>query len=238
MEAIILVGGRGTRLKQVTKGLPKCMVEVKGKPFLERQIEWLRKSGVTHIILAVGDNYKTIEEHFGNGSKFGVEIDYSIEHEILGTAGALKYAMRLLNGFYFLCVHGDIAINAYLTDFITAFYRTAGIVAFMYCPKVDTDVKRYGRVIVDTFGRVRDFQEKGGNISPFINSGIVAMNKHILSYFYPGNGFEGLEDVYKRVTEEGRLYGYLSGADFVDIGTNADYKHYCELVELMERGKK
>src|SRR3990167_3620714 len=90
--AIILAGGKGERLRPLTNDRPKVMVEVAGKPILAWQIEWLKSHGITKFILTVSYKYQVIQEYFGDGSKFNIEVDYSIEDTPLGRGGAIKKA--------------------------------------------------------------------------------------------------------------------------------------------------
>ncbi len=107
MQTVILVGGLATRLRPLTETLPKAMLPVCGRPFLEYQIDLLRKSGMTKILLCVGYRGEEIEKHFGDGSRFGVRLSYSWEREmLLGTGGALRNAAPQLED-EFLVLYGD-----------------------------------------------------------------------------------------------------------------------------------
>ena len=105
-QAIILAGGRGERLRPITDTIPKVMVEINEKPLLLYQIEYLKKFGITNIILSVGYLWEKIQDFFGDGAGFGIHIQYSIEEGFLGTGGALKLAKEALNDDFFL-VNGD-----------------------------------------------------------------------------------------------------------------------------------
>src|SRR3990172_12840536 len=107
MQIVILAGGLGTRLRPITERMPKCMVPVDGKPFLEYQLELFSRQGVRDIVLCVGHLGEAVLEHFGDGSRFGVQIAYSWERQgLLGTAGALKNAEPLLAPEFFV-TYGD-----------------------------------------------------------------------------------------------------------------------------------
>src|SRR3990167_7678460 len=92
--AIILAGGKGERLRPYTNDRPKVMVEVAGKPILAWQIEWLKSQGITKFVLTVSYKYEVVQEYFGDGSEFGIEIDYSIEDSPLGRGGGIKKAFN------------------------------------------------------------------------------------------------------------------------------------------------
>ena len=110
-QAVLLVGGLGTRLRPITESVPKPMVEVEGKPFLEYKIESLKKYGIKKFILCVGYLGHLVEEYFGDGKRFGVDIAYSYERdELLGTAGAVKNAENLVSGD-FIVSNGDTFLD-------------------------------------------------------------------------------------------------------------------------------
>src|SRR3989344_4802714 len=108
--AIILAGGKGERLRPYTNDRPKVMVEVAGKPILAWQIEWLKSHGITKFILTVSYKHEVVEQYFGDGSKFGIEIDYSYEETPLGRGGGIKKAFksRLIDGSDVVVCNGDI----------------------------------------------------------------------------------------------------------------------------------
>lgn len=106
MQVAIIAGGLGTRLGPLTRDKPKSMVEILGKPFLEYQLEFLRKGGIRDVVLCLGHLGKLIEEYFGNGSGYGISIRYSYEDLPLGTAGALRHASSLLKDVFWT-IYGD-----------------------------------------------------------------------------------------------------------------------------------
>ncbi|MCX5910291.1 MAG: sugar phosphate nucleotidyltransferase, partial [Deltaproteobacteria bacterium] len=110
MQVVILVGGLATRLGDLTKNRPKSMVQVCGRPFLEYQLDFLKRTGIENIVLCIGYLGEQIESHFGNGRQYGVNISYSHEDKPLGTAGALKNAEALLEDTFFT-IYGDSFVN-------------------------------------------------------------------------------------------------------------------------------
>ena len=120
-SAIILAGGKGERLRPYTNDRPKVMVEVAGKPILAWQIEWLKAHGITKFILTVSYMHEVVQEYFGDGSKFGIEVDYSIEETPLGRGGGIKKAFQspLIAGEDNVVVcNGDIITKLNLTNMI------------------------------------------------------------------------------------------------------------------------
>lgn len=130
MQAVIMAGGKGTRLASVTKNIPKPMVPIEGKPLLEYQIENLKENGVTNILLIVGHLGDVIRDHFGDGSAFGVNISYYVEESPLGTAGALAKIKDQLEETFFL-VFGDLFININYDRFF-AFHRDTGALMTLF----------------------------------------------------------------------------------------------------------
>jgi mannose-1-phosphate guanylyltransferase len=107
LKAVILAGGFGKRLKPLTDDRPKPMIGVGGYPILVWQLDWLRRNKIAHIIICVGHLHEVISKYVGDGEKFGVEVEYSIENEPLGTAGALRNASSHIDNDYFFVVNGD-----------------------------------------------------------------------------------------------------------------------------------
>lgn len=119
MKVLILAGGRGTRLGELTKDTPKPMIEINGKPFLEYQINYLKQHKLTDIVLCVGYLHEQIIDYFGDGSKFGVKIQYSIEETPLGTGGAIKNAETLLEqDNEFVVINGDTFLELNYSQFL------------------------------------------------------------------------------------------------------------------------
>lgn len=123
MNVVIMAGGKGTRIASVASDVPKPMIKICGKPILEHQIENLKACGLTDIILVVGHLGNVIQEYFGDGTRFGVKIDYFVETEPLGTAGALFKMPQLTEDFLLLC--GDVIIDVDFNRFI-AFHKEHG----------------------------------------------------------------------------------------------------------------
>ena len=122
MKAVILAGGLGTRLRPYTKSLPKPMLPLGKKPILEYEIEWIKKNGIKEIVICVSYLRKKIENYFGDGSKFGVKIEYAISSKPLGDAGQLKTAQKFIDDT-FVCVYGDSLFDFNLRKMITEHKR-------------------------------------------------------------------------------------------------------------------
>lgn len=221
-EAIVLVGGLGTRLRSVVTDLPKPLASVAGRPFLAHLLDQLAVGGLRRVILATGYMAEKIEQAIG-ARWAGMDIVYSKEPEPLGTGGAIRLAAMLLQGDGVHLANGDTFLR-YDLGALEHVVQRAGASLGIALAKVD-DVGRYGAVEVAD-GRVIAFREKGGRGPGLINAG---------SYFLTAAGITGLPDEDGAYSFESRvlLPGALSGqvaafddtSNFIDIGVPDDYAH-------------
>lgn len=175
VRALILAGGFGKRLYPLTIDRPKPLIEIKGKPILQWQIEWLNKQGIKDFILAVGYLRTKIFEYFGDGSKFGVRIMYSVEEEPLGTGGAIKNARKFLEDDIFIVLNGDIITNLSIKPLIESLDKdTVASIALVYMRSP------YGIVRLDK-DFIVEFKEKP-MLDYLINAGIYVFKKEIFEY--------------------------------------------------------
>ena len=221
MQALILCGGLGTRLRNTVGDAPKSMAPIRGKPFLEILLESLKARGFREFVLATGYKSEAVEGYFGNGGKWGVAIAYSRENSPLGTGGALKLAEPHLGDQFFL-LNGDT-----FGDFDPAAMEKrmrAGNAAVVMALKAVQDVSRYGRVEMDTGGRILKFSEKGKAAGPgLVNAGIYLIRKHMLSQIELFRALSLENDVLPRVFDRG-VYGCEIRGLFIDIGVPEDYQ--------------
>ena len=175
--AIILAGGKGERLRPFTDDRPKVMVEVAGKPILAWQIEWLKSHGITKFVLTVSYMYEVVQNYFGDGSKFGIEVDYSIEETPLGRGGGIKKAFKssLLTGEEDVVVcNGDIITKLDLKEMINTHLNQKALVSLLLVPYIS----RWGVVKVDEQNHITGFEEKP-KLPYWINGGIYLFNKEV-----------------------------------------------------------
>lgn len=175
--AIILAGGKGERLRPLTNDRPKVMVEVAGQPILFWQIDWLKSHGIKKFILTVSYMHEVIQDFLGNGSKFGIEVDYSIEETPLGRGGAIKKALgsKLVEGARNIVVaNGDIITKFDLSKMIQDHLDQQALVTLLLTPYLS----RWGVVKVDESDHVTGFEEKP-ELPYWINGGIYVFNKGI-----------------------------------------------------------
>jgi D-glycero-alpha-D-manno-heptose 1-phosphate guanylyltransferase len=238
MKALILAGGLGTRLRPLLRDRPKPMAPIKGKPFLEYQIEQLRAHELSDLLLCVGHLAYHIQDYFGNGRDWGVQIAYAVERELLGTAGAIKSAQRFIDDT-FLVLNGDSYLEADFLGLIechrhrqSADLRTIGTIAIV---DVD-DATSYGKIELDGKARILSFGEKVETGPGWINGGVYVLEPTILDSIPTGRVASIEKETFPLALKQNRhLFGYLVQGFFVDIGTPEGYHRFCQYVEEQAR---
>lgn len=237
MQAFILAGGLGTRLRSIIDDQPKPMADIENKPFLAHQIEQLKAQGITQVILCVGYLHDHVLSYFGDGEAWGVHIDYSIETSPLGTGGALKHAQAFVDGS-FLVLNGDSYFDIDLQQLIR-FHEArkkedkgcVGTLALTTVP----DAGRYGSVLLNGKGRIVNFTEKSaanGAAAGLINAGVYVLEPEILETIPRAQKVSIERTVFPSFLGNGsRLYGYEGDEFFVDIGTPEGYYLFREYVK-------
>jgi len=222
-QALILAGGKGTRLKPITHEIPKPLVPLHGKPILEYSLDLFKKFGIKDIMISIGFKGEKIKEYFGDGKRFGVNITYLKENEPLGTAGPLRLAKNLIKGPFIVC-NADELKDINLMDMFM-FHKDNNATATIALTSVD-DTSKYG-VAKITGNRILDFVEKPSKDkapSNFINSGLYIFDPKVLDYV-PEEGFAMLEkDVFPKLAKEGMLFGYPFAGYWKPIGTLQEYE--------------
>ena len=230
MKVIILAGGKGTRLKSIISDIPKPMAPIGSTPFLDFLIQSLKKQSIKKIVLSTGYKSEIIEQYFGNGDQ-EINISYYREKEPLGTGGAIKAAISLIDSDLVLILNGDTFFNVDIQSLL-AFHsqKDADITITMRSvEKVD----RYGAMHVDDEGRVIKFAEKAYIESGFINGGIYVMNRHLLEEYDLPERFSLENDFFAAYIERLKIYGKAYNNYFIDIGIPDDYEKACrELPQL------
>jgi NDP-sugar pyrophosphorylase family protein len=216
----ILAGGLGTRLGALTRGLPKPMVEVAGRPFLTSVIESFASRGLRELVLLVGHHAEIIEEHFGDGSTLGVAIEYSRESEPLGTGGAVREA-RSLFGERFIITYGDVLRRFDYDRFVNAHARSA-LAVYPYREGLTTIA--CGNVALSAGGsEVALFRKGEPQLQlPYVDAGFALLQTASLDRL-PASGPCSLEEeLYTRLASAGELEAELVDMNFFDIGNPAD----------------
>lgn len=226
MRAVVMAGGEGTRLRPITANLPKPLAPVANKPIMEHIVELLKSHGVTDIVTTVHYLAHEIQNHFGDGSEFGVSITHSIEDTPLGTAGAVKQAEVLLKGETFIIISGDALTDCDLTKAV-AFHKAKGSQATIVLSRVPNPLE-FGIVITDDEGRIVRFLEKPGWSEVFsdtVNTGIYILEPEIFDLMQQGKNYDWSKDIFPELLRSGApLFGYIMGEYWSDIGTLEQYR--------------
>lgn len=220
MQAVIMAGGKGTRLSSVLKDIPKPMVPIMGKPLLEYQIENLRDSGVTDIMLVVGHLGSVIQDYFKDGSRLGVNISYYAEKTPLGTAGALVYLKDWIENDFIL-LFGDLFVNVNFQRFYDYHLEKQAFATLYVHPNShphDSDI-----LVTDQDNRVIDWSYKSTvrncDYKNLVNAGVYVLAKEILDHI-PENQKTDLEkQVLVALLEKRKICAYLCTEYVKDIGT-------------------
>jgi mannose-1-phosphate guanylyltransferase len=224
MQAIVLVGGEGTRLRPLTESVPKPALTLVDRPFLAYMIEWLAGHGVTEVVLACGFLPDVLREALGDGERAGVRICYLVEPEPRGTAGAVRFAADQLGDDLddrFLALNGDVLTDLDLTALIR-FHEEHGARATLGLYPVE-DSSAYGLVRTGEGGEVLEFLEKTGEEDPGeINAGAYVLERSVLDLIPPGREVSIERDVFPRLVGDG-LFGLRLDGYWMDIGTPDRY---------------
>lgn len=232
MKAMVLAAGLGTRLRPVTRSVPKPMVPVLNRPVMEHIVRLLESNGFTEIIANVHWFPEVIQGHFGDGSEFGVNLEYSAEEELLGTAGGVRAASPFF-GEDFLVISGDAMTDLDLAA-MRDFHRSHDGIATLATRRV-TDTSEFGVVITDEAGRIQGFQEKpdpAEALSDLANCGIYMFDAGIFDFFpapgasklaapgHPDNFADWAYDVFPALLDAGiPFFAHETDAYWNDIGT-------------------
>lgn len=220
-EAIILVGGKGTRLKNVVTDRPKPMAEVAGRPFLERLLLALHSEGIRRVILCTGHMGEMVEAYFGDGGRWDMEMEYSRDPIPLGTAGAARHALSRIQGDRCLVLNGDSFCRFDISRLLaTHLKRQAG--ATLWLVQMD-DCRRYGTVILNENDAVSAFVEKeSSSRAGLINAGIYLVEREIMAGIPEGRSVSWETEVFPQMIGKG-LYAVEGTGPFLDIGTPESY---------------
>jgi D-glycero-alpha-D-manno-heptose 1-phosphate guanylyltransferase len=220
---VILAGGLGTRLRPVLRDLPKALAPVGGRPFLAYQLDWLKRQGVTRVILCTGYGHDLVEAHCGDGTALGMQILYSVEDEPLGTAGALQQARHYFNET-FLAMNGDTYFDTELSALL-AHHKAGGVPATMALVRVP-QANRFGAVTLDARGYVIRFAEKGRHRAGLVNAGIYVLEPQIFDHFPARVPLSLEDDVFPTLAAQRLLRGDVLEGYHIDIGTPESYAQF------------
>ena len=222
MQALILAGGEGTRLRPLTTTYPKPVVPLVDRPFIGFMLDWLRGHGVDEVIMGCGHMADGVRAVLGDGSGFGVKLSFVEEPRPLGTGGALKFAEDLLDE-RFLMLNGDVLTDIDLTAQI-AQHEASGARATLALTPVE-DPSAYGLVRLTPANEVTEFVEKPSADqidTNNISAGAYVLERSVLELLEPGEAASIERDVFPRLVGDG-LYGYVGEGYWMDIGTPDRY---------------
>ena len=227
MQAAILVGGLGTRLGRLTQGVPKPMVLVNGKPFLEHEIGLLKRSGIGDFVLCVGHLGEKVEGYFGDGKKWGVNVRYSRDGpRLLGPAGALKGAEPLLEETFFV-TYGDAYLRADYESIMNALVDSGklGVMAVYEnhnrYGKSDVTVRENHVVRYDKSGQVRGMD--------WVNFGVSALRRRALALIQSGKEC-GEEEFYGELIKRDELLAFPVKERFYEIGSPGALREFQQFI--------
>lgn len=206
----------GTRLRSVLPDTPKPMAPISGRPFLEYLLAQVRLAGYTDVILCVGYKAEAIENYFGDGSKYSLQVRYSREQELLGTAGALSVAKSDIRSDPFLVMNGDSYCAVDFAALVNQ-HKLRGAEATIATTWVD-DQSRYGNVVLGSEDTIVGFREKGQTSGAgYINGGIYVLNQSVLDLIPWGKCYSIERDIFPGLAGKG-LYAFKTSGMFIDIG--------------------
>ena len=217
VEAIILAGGKGTRLKSVLDDRPKPMAIIGEKPFIEWILLMLRQQGIQRAVICTGHLSETVESYFGNGRNIGMEITFARDPFPLGTGGAVRNALGKTRTKHVLVLNGDSYLRVNISSFLKT-HLSCNARASISLVQVE-DSSRYGSVKINKDGRVLAFLEK----SPrkrlgLINAGIYLLERDVVKEIPEGKMISLEREIFPDLIGKG-LYGVLCDGHFIDIGT-------------------
>jgi D-glycero-alpha-D-manno-heptose 1-phosphate guanylyltransferase len=232
--AVILAGGRGSRLQPVLPSQPKVLAEFHGRPFLTYLLDQLVAAGVQRVVLCTG--YRGEEIRTRLGDDYGcAHLAYSHEAEPLGTGGALRLALPLLDSDPVLVLNGDSLIEADFQDYLAWFLGRPAAAALTLARVEDT--ARFGRVEVAGDGSITSFKEKGVPGPGWINAGVYLLKKAVLDLMPPRRFLSLEEDLLPTLVGQG-LYGHKVAGRFIDIGTPESYAVAADFLQRLRQEAK
>jgi NDP-sugar pyrophosphorylase family protein len=234
MQVAILAGGLATRLRPLTETIPKSMVMVQGRPFLEYQLEFLKKGGITDVLLCVGFLGEQIESHFGDGSRFGVTITYSKEEGgLLGTAGALRNAFDQLDDVFYV-MYGDSYLFLDFGEiwrFFHRFNKSGLMVVYKNENKYDTSNVSISGDFVQKYSKTEQTPDM-----TYIDYGVSLLRKIVIESI-PFNEYYALETVFSSLIARKELLSFPVQTRFYEIGSKEGLREFQDYIGTQASGR-
>ncbi|MBX3117846.1 MAG: NTP transferase domain-containing protein [Fimbriimonadaceae bacterium] len=226
MKAVVMAGGEGSRLRPMTINRPKPLVPVCNRPIMEHICHLLKQHGINEIVATLHYMADEIQNYFGDGSEFGLNMTYSIEDTPLGTAGSVKKAENQLRDGTFVIISGDALTDCNLTKAIQ-YHKDKGSAATLVLSRVANPLE-FGVVITDEEGRVERFLEKPSWSEVFsdtVNTGIYILEPEVFDRMEPGIQYDWSQDIFPAMLREGApIYGYVMERYWTDVGSLTQYR--------------
>ncbi|WP_287129563.1 NDP-sugar synthase [Candidatus Cyanaurora vandensis] len=237
MKAFILAAGQGTRLRPFTDEIPKPLIPVLNRPVMARVMDLCRTHGFLDLVANLHYKGERIEQAFGDGHAYGVNLCYSWEDQLWGTAGGVRRQADFLGSETFAVVSGDVVTDLDLTQLL-AFHRASGAMATMAVKEVSNPA-RFGVVVTDERGRIQSFQEKpapGTEKSRRANTGIYILEPEVFNHIPKDEVFDFGHQLFPKLLQMGLpLYAMQTDAYWSDVGTLSQYLYTnWELLTHME----
>ncbi|MFS4490416.1 sugar phosphate nucleotidyltransferase [Dietzia kunjamensis] len=222
-EAVVLVGGKGTRLRPLTISAPKPMLPTAGLPFLAHLLSRIRAAGIRRVVLGTSFKAEVFEEYFGDGSALDLDISYVVETEPLGTGGGIRNVLSELTASTVMVFNGDVLGGTDLRE-ILALHREKNADLTMHLVRV-SDPRAFGCVTTDDDGRVQDFLEKTQDPpTDQINAGCYVFRRELIEQIPEGQPVSVERETFPQLLSEGRrVYGFVDSAYWRDMGTPEDF---------------
>lgn len=221
-KVIILAGGLGTRLMGTLGNLPKSLAPIGNKYFLDYLLKFVSHQGLRDVIISLGYGSDAIKEYLGDGSSRGLKIAYTLEKELLGTAGAVKLSELVIESDDFFVMNGDTYFEVDLKHMLRFHESRNAVATIALAYKEDTG--RYGNIVIDKDNKIVSFSEKAGEgRAGHINGGIYIFRKEVLAYI-PMNKVCSLEEEIIPFLVGKGLHGFPVKGYFIDIGIPEDYE--------------
>ncbi len=221
MKALLLAAGEGTRLRPFTLDRPKAMVEINGEPAVAYSLRWLRREGISEVVINLYHHGEVLERFVDDGSAFGLRVQYSHERELLGTAGALRPVAQFFTAdSAFLVLYGDVLTNLRLAP-VLALHERSGADATIVLTKVE-DPTSAGVVAYDEAGRITRLVEKPRAedvFSDWVNGGVYVCGARVVDYVASAGAQDFAHHLFPAMLRDGRmLMAYPSNAWSIDYG--------------------
>ncbi len=225
-EAILLAGGKGTRLGKLASHTPKPMLLVNGRPFMEYVLDYLMDEGIKHVVLSVGHMHQKIMDHFGNSYQ-GIKVDYAVEHAPLGTGGGIRNALEHCNSQDVFVLNADTLFKASLDQLLNVHKKHQALLTIAL--REVCNCSRYGKVLLHN-DRIVTFNEKKDGGSGLINGGIYLLDRLEALMLLPKVACSFEQDFISHHATSRIVCGVPSNSYFIDIGIPDEYERAC--VEL------